>query len=278
MDLTYLGTAMLAIQCEKTRLLTDPALDPKGTTYDFGFWYTPRAWFASEKTYETPAIAPGAFDAVLLSHDHHADNLDFAGRKLVADPDRVARVVSTVPSARRLARAISPHDAPGRGLGLGSRAQGLLAGQQTRVGDVVITAVPARHGPWFLPQVHEVAGFLLDVDHGPRVWISGDTVLFPELAGTLDAIGRQSPVDVAIVHCGAVSFPRAIGVASERFTFDASEAVEACRLVRAKTIVPVHRSGWAHFRQPETELVKAFERAGLGERTKVLALGETLSL
>jgi len=103
-------------------------------------------------------------------------------------------------------------------------------------------------------------------------------VLFPELAGTLDAIGRQSPVDVAIVHCGAVSFPRAIGVASERFTFDASEAVEACRLVRAKTIVPVHRSGWAHFRQPETELVKAFERAGLGERTKVLALGETLSL
>ena len=277
MDLTYLGTAMLALRCGDTRLLTDPALDPKGTTYDFGFWYTPHAWFSSEKTYETPE-PQGAFDAVLLSHDHHADNLDFAGRRLVADPARVARVVSTVPSARRLARAISPDDAPGRGLGLGSRAQGLLAGQQMRVGDVLVTAMPARHGPWFVPQVHEVAGFLLDVDHGPRLWISGDTVLFPELARTLEAIGRQRPVDVAVVHCGAVSFPRAIGLASQRFTFDANEASEACRLVQARTIVPVHRSGWAHFRQPEVDLVSTFERAGLGERTRMLALGETLSL
>ncbi|WP_437712175.1 hypothetical protein WMF45_42410 [Sorangium sp. So ce448] len=37
----------------------------------------------------------------------HADNLDPAGRALVADEARVGRVVTTAPSARRLARPAS---------------------------------------------------------------------------------------------------------------------------------------------------------------------------
>lgn len=278
LDVTYLGTATLALHAGETRLLTDPAFDPEGTKYDFGLWFTPRSWFASEKRYASPEVPSGRFDAVLLSHDHHADNLDAAGRALVADPARVARVLTTVPSARRLARDRSAHDAPGRGLGLGERAQGLRAGTSTRVGSLAIRAVPARHGPSYAPQVHEVTGFLIDVDHGPRVWISGDTVMFAELERELARIGDERPVDVAIVHCGAVAFPRALGFGRARFTFDAAEAIAASRLVRARAIVPVHRSGWAHFHQPEEELFSAFEAAGLAEQTRRLDLGATLSL
>lgn len=277
MELTYLGTATVALATDKTRLLTDPAFDPPGTTYDFGPWYVPRSWFASEKRYTTPP-AEGAFDAVLLSHDQHADNLDLAGRELVADAGRVARVVTTVPGARRLGRPRSARDAPGRGLGLDGRAVGLAAGQTARVGDVAITATVARHGPSYAPQVHEVIGFVLDVDGGPRIWISGDTVLYPALRAALEEVRRQRPVDVAIVHCGAVRFPRALGLGRARFTFDAAEAIEACRLVGARTIVPVHRSGWAHFRQPEEELRAALLASDLGDRVRMLDLGQTLSL
>jgi len=278
LDLTYLGTATLALRAGETRLLTDPAFDPRGSKYDFGLWFTPRSWFASEKLYTSPEVPTGLFDAVLLSHDHHADNLDAVGRTLVADASRVARVLTTVPSARRLARDRSPNDAPGKGLGLGARAQGLKPGESTRIGSLAITAVPARHGPAYAPQVHQVTGFLIDVDHGPRVWISGDTVMFGDLERELARIGDERPVDVAVVHCGAVAFPRALGFGHARFTFDAAEAIAASRLVQARTIVPVHRSGWAHFRQPESELFAAFEAAGLGKQTRMLELGATFAL
>lgn len=271
---------MLALRHGDTRILTDPVLDPEGSTYDFGLWFTPRAWFASEKRYTTPPspAAAGRFAAVLLSHDHHADNLDLAGRALIADPQRVARVITTVPGARRLARPATTPDAPGRGLGLGDRVVGLVPGATTRVGSITITATVARHGPSIAPQVHEVIGFLLEVDAGPRIWISGDTVLFPELTATLAAIRERGPIDLAVVHCGAVGFPRVPGFRRSRFTFDAAEAIAACHLLDPTQILPIHRSGWAHFQQPEAELRAAFAAAGLGERTRFLELGASLSL
>lgn len=277
MDLRYLGTAMIELRIGNVRLLTDPALDPAGTTYDFGPWYAPSSWFSSEKQYDTPAI-DGRFDAALVSHDQHGDNLDLAGRTLIADEERVARVITTVPGARRLARPRAATDAPGKGLALGERVAGLAPGATTRVGDVTITAMVARHGPSFVPQVHEVIGFLSDADDGPRVWISGDTVMFPALAKSLAELGAARPIDLAVVHCGAVGFPRAIGLGGRRFTFDATEAAEACKAVGARTIVPVHRSGWAHFRQPESEILPALDRVGLADRVRMLELGASLTL
>lgn len=278
MEITYLGTATLALRVGSTSLLTDPVFDPRGSAYDFGPWYTPRSWFASEKTYDTPVAADslGAIDAVLLSHDHHADNLDLAGRQLIADESRVARVLTTVPGASRLARPASAKDAPGLGLGLGARVEGLQPGATARIGPVTISATIARHGPSYAPQAHEVLGFVLDVEHGPRLWISGDTVFFPALASALTAIRKQRPIDVAIVHAGGVAFPSALGFRNAHFTFTASEALEACRILDPRLIVPVHRSGWAHFRESEASLQAAFEGSEFAERTRFLGLGETL--
>ncbi len=188
---------MIELRIGNVRLVTDPALDPAGTTYDFGPWYAPSSWFASEKLYDTPAVE-GRFDAALITHDQHGDNLDFAGRTLIADEQRVARVITTVPGARRLVRPRAVKDAPGKGLDLGTRVEGLAAGATTRVGDVTITAMVARHGPSFVPQVHEVIGFLIDADDGPRVWISGDTVMFPALATSLAELGASRPIDLAV--------------------------------------------------------------------------------
>ncbi len=276
MDLHYFGTATVGLTIGSSRLLTDPAFDAAEAEYDFGPWYAPRAWFASRKTYAT-APAPAEVDAFLLSHDQHADNLDDAGRRVVAAS--AAPVFTTCAGARRLARPAPRERAShaGDGMGLAARVHGLDVGATTHLGDLAITAMPARHGPRGTPQVHEVIGFLLEAPQQPTVWISGDTVLYPGLRAALTALREAGKrVDVAIVHCGGVAFPRVPVLGRELFTFDAAQAIEAVRLLDPGLVVPIHRDGWTHFRQSEAELRVAFEEAGLAARSRFLARGETL--
>src|SRR3954471_17898940 len=67
------------------RLLTDPTFDPAGSSY-------PTPVYTLHKL-TGPALTPdrlGTIDAVLLSHDHHFDNLDRAGRQLLGQVSRVS--------------------------------------------------------------------------------------------------------------------------------------------------------------------------------------------
>jgi L-ascorbate metabolism protein UlaG (beta-lactamase superfamily) len=288
MKTTYLGTATLLLELAGMRLLTDPAFDPAGTTYNFGPWYAPRSWFASEKEYRTPIGRGdvGTVDAVLLSHDHHADNLDHEGRLLLAE-STVSRVITTKAGAARLAKAAPAGrpSAPGEGLGIGGKTIGLAWGESTRLASgsegLRLTATPARHGPRGTPQIHEVIGMLLEpeVASEPTVWISGDTVLFPELRRFLNHQRESSRrVDVAIIHCGGVRFPKMPVLGRAPFTFDARQVVEACRLLDPRVVIPVHRSGWTHFRESDEKLRKTLAEAGLAHRCRFLGLGESTTL
>jgi L-ascorbate metabolism protein UlaG (beta-lactamase superfamily) len=69
------------------RLLTDPTFDPPGRRYTFG-------WGSSSRKLTGPAVAAtdlGPIDAVLLSHDHHGDNLDAAPSRMRALPGHRGR-------------------------------------------------------------------------------------------------------------------------------------------------------------------------------------------
>jgi hypothetical protein len=77
--LTHIGGPTVLIEVGGWRLLTDPTFDPPGQRYFFG-------WGTASRKLAGPAIAAGdlpPIDAVLLSHDHHGDNLDPAGRALL---------------------------------------------------------------------------------------------------------------------------------------------------------------------------------------------------
>ena len=105
LQVTYLGGPTALLELDGVRLLTDPTFDPAGTTYPTGL-YTLR------KT-QGPALQPealGRIDAVLLSHDHHFDNLDHAGRALLAHSDLI---LTTPAGAQRLGgKAIEIGDRP----------------------------------------------------------------------------------------------------------------------------------------------------------------------
>lgn len=124
--LTLIGGPTVLIEFDGVRLLTDPTFDPPGLYQE-----TPVRF---EKT-SGPALSVeeiGALDAVLLSHDHHFDNLDHSGRAMLP---RVPAVYTTNAGALRL---------NGNALGLAPFETRTLEARNGR--RLLVTATPARHG------------------------------------------------------------------------------------------------------------------------------------
>ncbi|GAA2662141.1 MBL fold metallo-hydrolase [Paractinoplanes durhamensis] len=235
MNITHIGGPTTLIELDGVRLLVDPTFDAPGRRYSFG-WGT-----SSRKTTgpAVPAADLGRLDAVLLTHDQHADNLDDAGRALLPS---VPTVITTATGARRL----------------GGNATGLRPWASTAVKDLEITATPSRHGPvWAVPIVGPTTGFALKpAGSSTVVWISGDTVVFP---GVLEVASRFD-VDVAVLHLGKVQFGL---TGPARFTMTGRDAVRLCAHVKPRRIVPVHYEGWSHFHEGRAEISAAFPQDAL---------------
>ena len=255
MRLTHIGTATVLIEVGGLRLLTDPALDPAGQRYRFG------TGLSSMKTLAPaiPAGGLGRLDAVLVSHDQHADNLDDAGRRALG---QAGVVLTTRAGARRL----------------GGNARGLAPWESftvARGGErIEITATPARHGPPLsVPLVGPVIGFVLrwNGQRAGAVYISGDTVWF----GALQELPRRFQIGTALLHLGGARFPITGKV---RYTLDARDAVKMVKVIDPRTIVPVHYDGWTHFLEPVTAVETALQAEGLGERVRRLPRGVGVEL
>ena len=255
---THIGGPTTLIEVHGWRLLTDPTFDEPGGSYSFG-------WGTGSRKLAGPAVAANALppvDAVLLTHDHHADNLDTAGRALLAP----VPVVLTTPSGA------------GR---LGAGAIGLAPWHGHRLEapgrpPIDVTATPCRHGPPLSrPLVGEVVGFALrwrDQRHG-ALWVSGDTVLY---GGLLD-VARRIPVGVALLHLGGVRFPVTGPV---RYSMTARDAVRLIGRLRPHTAIPVHYEGWRHFRESRAVIEREFAAAPpqVRDRIRWLPLGEAVEV
>jgi L-ascorbate metabolism protein UlaG (beta-lactamase superfamily) len=237
--LTHIGGPTVLIEMGGWRLLTDPTFDPPGRRYAFG-WGT-----ASRKLVgpAVPAAELGPIDAVLLSHDHHGDNLDPAGRALLRSANSV---ITTVSGAKRLG-----------GTARGLHPWGTTSLEAPGCPAIEVTATPCRHGPPLSrPVVGDVVGFALRWDgqeHG-ALWISGDTVLYD---GVREVASRLT-VQTALLHLGGVRFPV---TGPLRYTMTARDAVELCRLVRPRTAIPIHYEGWKHFQQGRDAIEREFAEA-----------------
>ena len=248
--ITYIGGPTALVEFGGLRVVTDPTFDPAGTDH-------PAPAYTLRKT-QAPAVAAahlGAVDAVLLSHDHHADNLDTAGRAFLAT---VPTVYTTVAGAERLggtARGLTPWQS--------------IACPTTSGGTVQLTAVPARHGPAGGDR-GPVLGFVLEAD-GAAVYFSGDTVWYDGV----EEIGRRFQIDVALLNLGAAK----VAVAGPQpLTFTAAEAMELARQWPHTIVVPLHFEGWQHFTEGRDDIDRAFLAAGLEARLRWLTPGVAVRL
>jgi L-ascorbate metabolism protein UlaG (beta-lactamase superfamily) len=251
--ITCVGGPTALLELDGLRLLTDPTFDPAGSDYP-----TPLYTLHKMSGPALPADAIAPVDAVLLSHDHHFDNLDRAGRAMLPT---AANVFTTLAGAERLGQGA---------VGLAPGDQRIIRGPGGR--PLLISATPARHGP---PDGDRgpVIGFTLRWTEAPRstVYVSGDTVWYDDVAQVL----RREPIGVALLFAGAARVP-AVGPA--HLTFTASELVEAARACPSALIVPLHIEGWQHFSESRADVEAAFTGAGLSERVRLLEPGQALTV
>ena len=245
--ITLIGGPTALIEIDGFRLLTDPTFD------------TPRAYQLPHVTLEKlagPALsaeAIGEVDAVLLSHDQHADNLDDSGRHFLAS---AKRVLTTVAGAKRLASHAE---------GLAPWAATELTGKDGQ--SLTVTATPARHGPAGIePLSGDVIGFVLTSANAASrpIYISGDTVWYDGVA----EVARRFKAGVVLPFAGAAQTRGPF-----HLTMDTNDAIETARAFPDAVIVPLHTDGWAHFRQNAGDLRASFDTLGFGSRLRLLEPG-----
>lgn len=253
LKMTCVGGPTALIELGGLRLLTDPTFDPAGSEYVTPI-YTLRK--LSDPAMDMAKIGP--IDVVLLSHDHHFDNLDRAGRLSL---EGAGRILTTPLGAQRLG---------GRSVGLANWESVEIHAKDGRV--LRVLGTPARHGPVGGDR-GPVTGFVLFFTDAPdhAIYVSGDTVWYEGVA----EVARRYRIDLAVLFMGGARVP---AVGPEHLTMTAREGAAAARALASAVIVPLHVEGWAHFSESGDEVLGEFVAEGLRDRLRWLGPGDSTAM
>lgn len=252
----FVGTATVVLRYAGFTILTDPNFLHAGDHVHLG--YGLRSERQTNPAIEIEDLPP--LDLVLLSH-LHGDHFD---RVAEAKLDKRVPIITTPHAARYLE-------------GKGFRPPAALDTWESilvRKGDAQlrVTAMPGTHAPGPLGKVlPPVMGSMLEfgtTEGGTRIrlYITGDTLIHDRLR----EIPRRYPeIDLALLHLGGT---RVLGLL---VTMDADQGVEAMRIVDPKTAIPIHYNDYTVFKSPLEDFKRAVAQAGLEDRVRYLAHGET---
>jgi L-ascorbate metabolism protein UlaG (beta-lactamase superfamily) len=200
MDIKYLGHASVRVELDGLRLLTDPALEARIGPL--------RRIVAPVDQRDLEGIG-----AVLVSH-LHLDHLDLGSLKRIPPEVPVIVPAGGGPWLRDQGR---------------ERVIELAPGESTRLGDVGVTAVPARHGGYRPPRGPRAVAVGYLIEGSRTIYFAGDTGLFEgmsKLAGL---------VDVALLPVGGWG-----PTLPSRTHLDPVRAARAAALIEATNVVPIH--------------------------------------
>lgn len=243
--ITHIDTACVLLDINGYKILTDPTLNNKDGFLP-QYVSSPLAF---SKKYIDPALSNeeiGKVDLVLLSHDHHSDNLDKNGKKFIKT---VPVVLSTTDAVRRLKNENT--------IGLENWEEYKI--NDVRVKGLKITAIPAQHTniKRLDKLMGKVLGFTIEWEGQENgcIYISGDTVLFDGIY----QLALKKKVDIAILHLGAGAFPYL--KRNLRVTMNGEEAIATSKLLNANVLIPIHYDGWWHFKQSAKSLKNEIEKS-----------------
>jgi len=256
--ITQIDTACMLIDINGYRIVTDPAFDAAGGSYQSG------SGRVLKKT-GSPALHPsdlGQVDLVLLSHDQHKDNLDNSGREFL---NTVSLVISTKEARGRLGLATVTGVDEWQAVNIAT----------DKVPGLSITGTPCMHGSD--EELHKVAGHVLgfilewDGQNNGVLYISGDTVFFKGV----EEVAERYTVDTAILHIGRAGFPQ---LGDRYLTFTTEEAIRTAKLMHVNKLVPTHQEGWEHFQESRAKSKEQIIAAGLEDKLVWLMAGQPVTL
>ncbi|MFF3314612.1 MBL fold metallo-hydrolase [Streptomyces sp. NPDC003035] len=182
--LTWMGHSSVLAEIDGHRVLFDPV---------WGDRCSPFAFAGPKRLHPVPLplAALGPVDVVVISHDHY-DHLDLPTIKALAATDTVFAVPLGV--GAHLERWGVP----------ASRLRELDWNESTEIGDLRLTATPARHfcGRGLRNTQHTLWASWVVAGPDHRIYHSGDTGYFPGFAEIGTAHG---PFDVTMIQIGAYS-------------------------------------------------------------------------
>jgi len=246
----WIGHATVLLRLGDQRVLTDPNLN--GILY-----IVPRDTEASVRAKEIPFA-----QAILVSHMHF-DHFDRPTLRALSPNSALFHPVGGEPYAGSLTQ---------------HRREALSPWQQTRAGDLTITAVPVQHfgGRYGLDALWNDAytGYVID-GGGMRVFFAGDTGYSPTI---FREIGERFPgIDLALIPIAPYR-----GDKGNRVHVNPREALQIFRDVGARYMIPIHYeayyASWTGYDRPRSDLEAAVREAGVEGRVFALRPGERWSL
>jgi L-ascorbate metabolism protein UlaG (beta-lactamase superfamily) len=241
--LTWYGHAAFRIDTPKGRsILIDP-------------------WLGNPANPDKSAAGAVPADLILVTHGHG----DHVGDAVAIGKRTRAKLVTTFD----LGKALVATGYPAAQAGMDT--QGNFGGTVTLFdGEVTISFVPAVHSSQVTRDEKSPGldggnpgGFLVAIAGGPTVYHTGDTDVFGDMA----LIPAHKKVDVMLACIGG------------HFTMDPARAARAARLVRPRTIVPMHFGTFPILKGTPDELAAQLRKQGAGGvKMRVLEIGKAIEL
>ncbi len=148
---------------------------------------------------------------------------------------------------------------------LGVKTVGFNLGGTTKVRDTNITMVPALHSSSINAPGLEFSAAMpvgMVIESGKTVYHAGDTAVF----GDMKLVGDLYKPDVALLPIGGF------------YTMDPKQAALATKLIRPKTVIPMHFNTWDLIRSDPKEFEHLVKKQARGTKVVILKPGESFDL
>ena len=186
-------------------------------------------------------------DLVLVTHDH----FDHLGDTVAICKKFSASVGAVVETALKLKEMGVPEEQILNGIGFN-------IGGSIKFKDVNITMVQAVH----TSSSGTCIGYILTFDEGFCVYHAGDTGIF----SSMELFGELFSIDLALLPIGGV------------FTMDSKQAALACKLLKCKSVIPMHWGSFPILEKGIDGFKAELEKLNIPCKVISISAGETVEL